>query len=222
MKYFFNVDKIGYLRYKLRCITNLSSRYAYILFVYLEHNRFRKSWTVDFEDLKTILSCENESYCDTYKVFNDRLLKRIQKELHEKTECRFSYEPIRNGRKVSAIRFTLESRAVLPAEVLPGNPPINPEETDTEELMLKKYGNEKLSFLAGAMNYEFNKEETQVIFDTIVAQYIEPHNDDISRYDFIHRLYNRMQQRAAAKELEPLKNRYSYFKKLVEAEFKKG
>ena len=31
MKYFFNIENLGYLRYKLRCITSLTSRYTYIL-----------------------------------------------------------------------------------------------------------------------------------------------------------------------------------------------
>ena len=41
MKYFFNIENLGYLRYKLRCITSLTSRYTYIMFIYLEANRFR-------------------------------------------------------------------------------------------------------------------------------------------------------------------------------------
>ena len=32
MKYVFNIEDLGYLRYKLRCITKLTSRYTYILF----------------------------------------------------------------------------------------------------------------------------------------------------------------------------------------------
>ena len=51
MKFFFNVDNLGYLRYKLRCITSLTSRYTYIMFVYLEANRFRKSWEVELAGL---------------------------------------------------------------------------------------------------------------------------------------------------------------------------
>ena len=39
MRYFFNIENIGYLRYKLRCITSLTSRYTYIMFIYLESNR---------------------------------------------------------------------------------------------------------------------------------------------------------------------------------------
>ena len=60
MKYFFNVENLGYLRYKLRSITSLTSRYTYIMFTYLEHNRFRKSWEVGLDELKAILCPEKE------------------------------------------------------------------------------------------------------------------------------------------------------------------
>lgn len=109
MKYFFNVENLGYLRYKLRCITSISSRYTYIMFVYLESNRFRKSWEVSLDELKEILSCDKEETYKEFKRFNDRLLKRVQVEMHEKTECRYSYEPIKKGRSVVAIRFTVET-----------------------------------------------------------------------------------------------------------------
>ena len=109
MKYFFNIENLGYLRYKLRCITSLTSRYTYIMFIYLEANRFRKTWEVDLEELRKILNCDQEETYQEYKRFNDRLLKRVQKEMHEKTECRYTYEPVRKGRSVVAVRFTLET-----------------------------------------------------------------------------------------------------------------
>lgn len=109
MKYFFNIENLGYLRYKLRCITSLTSRYSYIMFIYLEANRFRKSWEVDLEELKRILACENEETYKEFKHFNNLLLKKVQKELLEKTECRYAYEPIKKGRSVVAIQFTLET-----------------------------------------------------------------------------------------------------------------
>ena len=80
MKYFFNVDNIGYLRYKLRCITSLTSRYTYIMFIYLEHNRFRKSWEVSLDELKAILACDNEEYAKEFKYFNRDVLKKVHKE----------------------------------------------------------------------------------------------------------------------------------------------
>ena len=117
MRYFFNVEDIGYLRYKLRAVAALGSRYSYVLFLYIEANRFRGSWEVGLEDLRRILRCEEESTYDSYKRFNDRLLKRCYQELTEKTELRFTYEPVRTGRSVTGLRFTVES---LPAPVLEG------------------------------------------------------------------------------------------------------
>ena len=108
MKYFFNIEHLGYLRYKLRCITSLTSRYTYILFIYLESNRFRESWEIELDELKQILNCHEDDLYAEYKRFNERILKRCQKELAEKTECRFTYEPVRKGRSVAAIRFKLE------------------------------------------------------------------------------------------------------------------
>ena len=116
MKYFFNVESLGYLRYKLRCITSLTSRYTYIMFIYLEHNRFRKSWEVDLDELKSILACDNEEYAKEFKYFNRDVLKKVHKEMHEKTECRYSYEPVKKGRSVVAIRFTLETLPKLAVE----------------------------------------------------------------------------------------------------------
>ena len=229
MKYFFNIEEIGYLRYKLRSIINISSRYSYILFMYLEQNRFRISWTVSLDELKRILNCENDDAYREYKYFNNLILKRCHKELNEKTELQYTYEPIRKGRKVTEIKFTLESRAVLPKETQiegqltfsesPDFEAETIEEPDTEELMTQKYGSDALTFFAGSMDYEFSKEETRVLFDIVLDHYIEPKNDAISRYDFALRVYNRLKQRAAATELEPLKSRYLYMKKLLEQEF---
>lgn len=109
MKYFFNIENLGYLRYKLRCITSLTSRYTYIMFIYLEANRFRKSWEVPLEELKKILHCENEATYNEFRFFNVKILKKVQKEMHEKTECQYSYFPIKRWRSVKAIRFEVKT-----------------------------------------------------------------------------------------------------------------
>lgn len=109
MKYFFDIEHLGYLRYKLRCITSIGSRYSYIMFMYLESNRFRKTWSVDVNELKSILRCDTEETYKAFKRFNDLILKKTQLELHDKTECRFSYKTLKSGRNVSRIEFTLET-----------------------------------------------------------------------------------------------------------------
>ena len=109
MKYFFNIENLGYLRYKLRCITSITSRYTYIMFIYLESNRYRKSWEVDLAELKVILACDKEETYRAFKRFNDLILKKVQKEMQEKTECRYTYMPIKKGRSVVAVRFSVET-----------------------------------------------------------------------------------------------------------------
>lgn len=120
MKYIFNIEKLGYLRYKLRCITSMTSRYTYVLFMYLESNRFRKSWVVGVDELRQILNCEQDELYKEFKRLNERILKRCQKELLEKTECKFSYEPIKTGKRVTGVKFTLETLADNIEPALPG------------------------------------------------------------------------------------------------------
>lgn len=105
-KYFFNVENLGYYRYKLRCVKNITSRQTYVLFNYLESNRIRKSWDVSLEELKKILNCDNETYAE-YKYFNRSVLKKVHKEITKKTECKYDYEPIKRGRTVVGIKFTV-------------------------------------------------------------------------------------------------------------------
>lgn len=108
MDYVFNVENIGYLRYRLKNVINLTSRYSYFLYLYLEKNRhMHLSWDISLEDLKQLLNCTAASY-QQYKRFNDLVLRKSVKELNEKTECHCSYKTIRNGKRVWGVRFTLE------------------------------------------------------------------------------------------------------------------
>lgn len=107
MRYFFNIEELGYFRYKLRSIKNMTSRYTYVLFLYLEKQRnMGLEWKINLDDLRKMLNSTASRY-EQFKFFNSEILKRCQQEIHEKTECRFTYEPIRKGRKVCAVKFVL-------------------------------------------------------------------------------------------------------------------
>lgn len=105
MKYIFHIEDLGHLRYKLHSIIHLTSRYSYLLFLYLERNRYRESWEASIEELRAQLGCGNSEM--EFKHFHHNVLKKAKKELEEKTECYFSYELIRRGRRVRRIRFSL-------------------------------------------------------------------------------------------------------------------
>lgn len=115
MKYIFNIEAIGYIRYKLRSIVSLRSRYAYVLFVYIEQNRFRKSWEISLDELRKLIGATEKTY-EEFRRFREKVLDRARDELLEKTECRFTYTPVKKGRTVTAIRFEVETLPNLEVE----------------------------------------------------------------------------------------------------------
>lgn len=119
MKYVFDIEHLGYLHYKLKSVASLTSRFSYILFLYLEQNRFRKSWVVSLDELRMTLNCNDKSYEDA-RYFIQRVLKKSQAELQEKTSCDFTYTTIRTGRSITAIQFCLKTKS--DDEFYPGIP----------------------------------------------------------------------------------------------------
>jgi hypothetical protein len=214
MKYIFNIEHLGYLRYKLRCITSISSKYTYIMFTYLEANRFRMSWEVPVATLKEILNCEKEETYKEFKRFNDRLLKRVQKEMHEKTECHYTYTPVKRGRSVVAVRFELEP---LSPQIEPDStPPIDTPLPDDDYSMQMDFYRDACRL--GTQDPEFSAEQIEVLLSIIytLPDNKLPSNDmgiEFRRYDYIHQKYALMCAYAAK---NPIKNRFSYLKKIIE------
>lgn len=217
MKYFFNVESIGYYRYKLHCIAGLKSRYSYVLFNYLERNRFRKSWEESIDELRRILSCENEPTYQQFYRFNDLVLKNCQKEIFEKTDCRFVYEPVKAGRTITAIRFTVET---LP----------KPEMDDPNQItFLDEPKNDVIGFLqgvccpAGTEVPEFDRTQMQELFEILVTvpddklpKNVHTGDIELRRYHFLAYLYAAMNRQD--KPSKPIKHRFAYFVKMLKSE----
>lgn len=213
MKFFFNVDNLGYLRYKLRCITSLTSRYTYIMFVYLEANRFRKSWEVELDELKAILHCEDEETYKEFKRFNDRLLKRVQKEMNEKTECRYSYEPVKKGRSVVAVHFEVET---LPKASL--------EEVDENQMTLEQWQEEAVKekelWQTPLEDFNFTQEQYDELFSVLITipDSKLPQSSacygsvELMRYHYIDQKAKEIKRRDTQK---PIRSKFSYLLKLM-------
>lgn len=208
MKYFFNIENLGYLRYKLRCITSITSRYTYIMFIYLEANRFRKSWEVSLEELKEILACDKEETYKEFKRFNDRLLKRVQKEMHEKTECKYTYEPIKKGRSVVSVKFTVET---LPKASLD----IDPNQMTLEQWQEKKREGELWE--EAVAEFGFTSEQTEALHEVLICIPENRMPQSIACYDAIDlRRYHYMCIKVAElKNRKNVRNHFSYLLKML-------
>ena len=109
--YIFTIENIGYLRYRLKNIIGLTSRYSYVLYLYLENYRQfgQKECGISVDDLRDALQCKAESF-ENFKEFNGKILKKSQKEINEKTDLHFEYECKRTGRRITDIIFTISDK----------------------------------------------------------------------------------------------------------------
>lgn len=213
MEYIFNIESIGYLRYRLKNVVNLTSRYSYILYLYLESNRFRGSWTIPLDDLKKMLCCTADTYSE-YKRFSTMVLKKCQKELSQKTDIAFDYAALRRGRKVTSIQFILKT---------PQNTTDSPTEPLFDDLgefdWADFYGSERLATLAEGCNYEFNKAEMEQIARVLVR--INIPCDRTTKSELFGKQFYLREKYAALNVImckKPIKNRFNYFLKMLDSD----
>lgn len=228
MEYIFNIEVMGYLPYMLKNIIELTSRYSYVLYIYLESRRkspMSNTWKISIEDLKQMLRCNSETY-SSYKRFNDLVLKKCHKEITEKTDLCFSYQPTdRKGRKYTNLQFTIETQEQIDGQLafdeLPNAPLLSNQSED--EKWVKFYGSEQLAILAEGCNYEFDKPQMEEIFAILLRINIpkDRMSDDLTfgRHFYLKEKYAAMNAEAAKKEKKgekPIANRFAYFKGMLE------
>ena len=185
-----------------------------MLFLYLESNRFRLSWTVPLDALRNILNCENVETLKQFKFFNSKLMKPCQREIESKTECRFSYEPIKKGRAVVAVSFTLQSLA-LPDSEKEAQVPVQTSVYDYPELMAESKDmsddEREIKMYMEACEMTFNKKEMEEIADVLrtvpLSRLPDGENVEIRRYHYLRRAYNKMMR---YDKREPIVNKVSY------------
>lgn len=106
---FFDVGNYRYIKYRLKNTARLTSLYSFKLYLYLLENQFRGTWNIELEEFRlNILECTSDYYKE-FKWLNKEILKKIQKEINEKTNLTFEYTPLREGtRKTQKIQFTCQ------------------------------------------------------------------------------------------------------------------
>ena len=206
-KYIFNVEEINYLRYKLKNIINIKSRYTYIMFLYLWENKYRGTWEVPLDKLKSLLNCENEEYCSQFKVFNDRVLKRVHKEMHEATDIRYDYETVKRGRSVVAVRFIYKSKIL--------------DEVDENQMTLEQWQAEMEKeaelWHSAVENFNFTAEQLAELGEVLVCvpeRKLPQSNACLDEIDL--RRYHYMQIKVAEiNRRQNIKNPFSYLLKML-------
>lgn len=93
--------------YQLKNIINLSSKYSIRIFQLANANKYQREFIMSIEDFKDMLKLVQKSYKE-FSNIRIKVLNPAIKEINEKTSLKVNYEPIRTGRRVSGLRFTVE------------------------------------------------------------------------------------------------------------------
>lgn len=215
-EYIFNIENLGYLTYMLKNVIDLTSRYSYVLYLYLEHNRYRHEWKISLDELKKMLNCTADTYSQYYR-FNELVLKKCREELHKKTELRFTYEPTdKKGRKYTAIKFTVETFAETMQFF--SNQDENQlsfaDTYETERNELNEYRGELAELLAETSNYEFSPVQIRVLQD-LILEYAGHNHIKCVDY-FAHKLHI-TNYRCKKKDTE---SRFKYLERMISNDIK--
>ena len=235
MEYIFNIENLGYLSYMLKNIVELTSRYSYILYLYLESrkkSKLKNIWQVPIDELRAMLNCTAARY-EAYKYFNAEVLKTSHEELTKKTSLRFSYKPLKTkGRKYTHIEFTLEGdleEIATPTsdDVLDGQISLDEviDEQEKEKDYKSIYGSEELAILAEGVDYAFSCWEMEEI-SAILTRIKTPKQEDMNPFyaviygkqRYLSEKYAKLKTEIEKKEKkgEYIGCVFSYFKKMLE------
>lgn len=230
MKYIFNVENIGYLKYRLKNVRDLTSLYSYYLYLFLLDNRFRFSENspeqgkiISVKELKEILHCDAETYSQ-YKRFNDLVLKKSQKEIEEKTDLRFTYEPDRSkggkGRTVSYLKIEVAADEQLtfddiqlPPTLIIDAPAPQLHDQSEDEPETSQY--KDIDLYVEACDNEFTVAEVESLLTIILTIDVPAVKDggiELARFHYLAEKYSIMKAYAAKSKI---KRRYNYLRKII-------
>lgn len=111
---FFCINKYHYFKYALENVLSLCRKASYLLYLHIRYNRYRGMWDIRLDELRdNILDCKGKEAYKEYKIFKNRVLDPAVKEVNEKTDCHFTYDARRRGRKVAYIVFMYDRKEYL-------------------------------------------------------------------------------------------------------------
>ena len=212
---FFGIEQLGYLQYELKNILSLTSKYSFLLYLYLRKERYRSDWVIPLDELREqrLDIKNNETYLN-FKYFKRDVIDKAVAEVNEKTDIKFTYITVKKGRRVTGIRF----------QIIKELNAIDEDQLTFDDIPNYEYDvNDKLGLLAEAVHNEFSPTQMNEIFETICLLQLPDSEDlgtDIARYHYLAKKYAKLNSSDERNKLKgkPIKNRFNYFLKLIQGD----
>ncbi|WP_294364089.1 replication initiation protein [uncultured Clostridium sp.] len=97
-----------FTKYRLKNIVSLKSTYSIRFYELLKQYEGIKSRILSIDEIRRLFKIDSTEYT-RYNDFKRFVLLKAQKELKDKTDINFDFEEIKTGRKVTSIRFFINS-----------------------------------------------------------------------------------------------------------------
>jgi len=218
--------KEKYFTYELWNSLRLKSSNQLRMYEILKQYEKNGERVISVKELKELLGLEESEYT-RYNNFKAKVIDVCQEALETYTDIKFTCEPsgkLGRGGKVINLKFkifhnenyvdqlSLDDFIDMRADV---------NDNSTKDIVFE---NQRLAFLAEACNKEFNEAEMQVLYNLIVEINPLGINDnhyeyEIKLYDYLKNRYDELNWRAGRIEI---KNRFNYFKKVLESELQEN
>lgn len=105
--YLFELDKrLGYTQYHLLSVSGFNSVYSIRLYELCKKIQGMANQVVDVDDIRRILMLEDKY--SQYRELNKFVLKVAIAEINAKSDLFVSFEPIKRGRTITALKFTIQ------------------------------------------------------------------------------------------------------------------
>lgn len=213
MQYIFFLEDIGYLRYKLRNVVHLNSKYSYTLFLYLLQHKFQKSWRISIQELINVLKPPYGNYTE----INKAILKPVLVEINEKTSLKYAYYPIKKGRTVFEVEFEIidwgEVKKI--AEEIEHE---QPELLTIDEPEI--HGGLDIDFISESCDNSFTDEQIKALIAVIDKNNLT--EEDKKQYGLSIAIYNYLSRKyrlfVALEQDTVIYNRFKYFYTMIEGE----
>lgn len=99
-----------FTKYRLENIASFRGTYSIRIYELLTQYKMRGNREISIDNLRTWLQAESKY--DTFKALNQWAIKPAIEEINQKSDLQVSVEPIKRGRKITALKFVIGSKRI--------------------------------------------------------------------------------------------------------------
>ncbi len=182
-----------FTRYELKNILYLKNKHSIRIYELLKQYQTIGERTFTLEELKEILMLD-EKYTE-FKNFNRFILKQTTDEINEHTDLNVTYKKLTRGRKVTGIKFTIDSK----------------NDDSYIKYLDKNYDIKEFKLQSGLDKENFDSKQIIELFTIATEKLSEAEQQDLFEYiklNYRHMIKNKK-----------VENKYAYLKKALKEDY---